>query len=76
MITYDITRVIFFEGSLEPSPFALSSWFGFPEIWCKRGIIEGAVVGVTGGQATCCQRLLAVVTENLAMLQRWDKKGF
>ncbi|CAN0335730.1 unnamed protein product [Pylaiella littoralis] len=43
--------------------------------WCEKGVIPQTVVGVTGSQAICCQRLLSVVTENLAMLQRWEKKG-
>lgn len=43
--------------------------------WCKESVVPVAVVGVTGSQAICCQRLLSVVTENLAMLQRWEKKG-
>lgn len=43
--------------------------------WCDAGVVPEAVVGVTGSQAICCQRLLSVVAENLAMLQRWEKKG-
>eukprot|EP00752_Nemacystus_decipiens_P002195 g2089.t1 len=43
--------------------------------WCGEKVVPEVVVGVTGSQAICCQRLLSVVTENLAMLQRWEKKG-
>ncbi|CAN0416651.1 unnamed protein product [Laminaria digitata] len=50
-------------------------WEGTEGEWCEEGVVKRAVVGITGGQAVSCQRLLSVVTENLAMLQRWEKKG-
>ncbi|CAN0061269.1 unnamed protein product [Ectocarpus fasciculatus] len=70
-----LTKLLKGELGAEYEPAIGVLWEADGVRWCKESIVPGAVVGVTGSQAICCQRLLSVVTENLAMLQRWEKKG-
>ncbi|CAM9974248.1 unnamed protein product, partial [Discosporangium mesarthrocarpum] len=48
-------------------------WDGSESGWCGDGVVLEAIGGVISGQATSCQRLLSVVSERLASLQRWEK---
>lgn len=58
---------------LEYQPVIGMLWEGSGERWCEEGTVGKAVATIGEGQATSCQRLLRVVIEHLAALQRWEK---